>query len=70
MRGDLEAVVAAVVAARASALGRAPMVTDGVKAVGLLDLDSASAPSFAGVAHDRARLASIVGAIPREQLIA
>ncbi|MCH7583562.1 MAG: hypothetical protein IH941_00190 [Acidobacteria bacterium] len=67
-RSDVEAVVAAVMAARASALGRAPTPSDVAAAINLLELTDATAESFAGIAHDHARLGAIVGAFSIERL--
>lgn len=67
-RRDVEAAVAAVVAARASAIGRAPMAGDVDVAVHLLDL-GAGVDHLHGIAHAPARLRALVAAIPRERLI-
>lgn len=67
-RSDIEAVLAAVMSARASCLGRAPTAADAAVAIDLLDLTEASADSFAGIAHDHARLGAIVATIPAERL--
>ncbi|MEE8497895.1 MAG: hypothetical protein V3S62_05130 [Acidimicrobiia bacterium] len=70
LRSDVEAVVVAVMAARASALGRAPTASDASAAIGLLELSDATAGSFAGIAHDHARLGAIVGEFSIERLTA
>lgn len=66
-RRDVEAAVVAVVAARASAIGRAPVPADVDVAVELLDLD-AGVEHLAGIAHAPARLRGLVASIPRERL--
>ena len=63
-RADVEAVVVAVMTALASAIGRAPVVSDVAVVIDLLELTEANAGSFAGVAHDHARLRAIVAALP------
>lgn len=68
-RGDVVALVAAVVTARAAALGRAPTPTDVDAALLLLALDDDAAAAAAGIAHDHARLRSRVSAIPPERLV-
>jgi len=67
-RSDIEAVLVAVMSARASSIGRAPTAADATVAVGLLELTEASADSFAGIAHDQVRLGAVVAAIPLERL--
>ncbi len=67
-RSDIEAVLVAVMSARASSIGRAPTATDAPVAIDLLGLTEASADSFAGIAHDQIRLGAIVAAIPAERL--
>jgi hypothetical protein len=57
-------------AARASAIGRAPIASDVSAAIGLLGLTDATAESFAGIAHDHARLGAMVGAFSIERLTA
>lgn len=69
-RSDVEAVVVAVMAARASAIGRAPTASDVSAAIGILELTDATAESFAGIAHDHVRLGAIVGAFSIERLTA
>ncbi len=69
-RSDVEAIVVAVMAARASALGRAPTASDVSAAIGLLELTDATAKSFAGIAHDHARLGAAVGGFSIERLTA
>ncbi len=68
-RGDVEAAVVAVMAARASAIGRAPTAPDASAALSLLDLDGEGVARLAGIAHDRARLGALVAAIPPDELI-
>lgn len=68
-RRDVVAAVAAVVSARASAIGRAPVGADVDVAVRLLGLDG-GVDHLAGVAHDPGRLQSLVAGIPRERLVA
>jgi hypothetical protein len=67
-RADIEAALVIVMSARASSIGRAPTSADAAVAIELLDLTEASADSFAGIAHDRVRLAALVAAIPAERL--
>jgi hypothetical protein len=67
-RSDIEAVLVAVMSARASSLGRAPTATDAAVAIELLDLTETSADSFAGIGHDHVRLGAVVEAIPAERL--
>ena len=66
---DVVVLVAAVVTARAAALGRAPVPADIDAALALLALDDASAAEAAGIAHDHARLRSRISAIPPERLV-
>ena len=66
---DVVALVAAVVTARAAALGRAPVPADVDAALVLLALDDASAAGAAGIAHDHARLRARVSDIPRDRLV-
>lgn len=68
LRHDVEAAVAAVMAARSSALGRAPVAADIDAAITLLELDDTSAPPLGGIAHDHARLRALVGSIPPRRL--
>ncbi len=67
-RTDVEAAVVAVMAARASTIGRAPMVGDVDAAIELLGLSEETAHEFAGIAHDHGRLRALVAAIPRDRL--
>lgn len=67
-RSDIEAVLVVVMSARASSLGRAPTAADAAVAIDLLELSEASADSFAGIAHDHARLGAVVATIPAESL--
>jgi hypothetical protein len=68
---DVEAAIVAVMAARASAIGRAPTNRDFDVAVDLLDLEAASGiAALDGIAHDRARLTRLVAAIARDTLTA
>jgi hypothetical protein len=68
-RHDVEAAVVAVMAARASAIGRAPTAPDASVALELLDLSDEGMARLAGVAHDRARLGALVASIPTDDLI-
>jgi hypothetical protein len=69
-RADAEAAIVAVMAARASAVGRAPTSPDFDVAVGLLGLESdAGFAVLDGIAHDSKRLRSLVADIPRDALI-
>ncbi|MBI5157788.1 MAG: hypothetical protein HZA58_07225 [Acidimicrobiia bacterium] len=68
-RADVTAAVAAVMGARAAALGRAPVPADVDAAITLLALDDAAASRLAGVAHDHARLRALVEAIPAHRLV-
>lgn len=69
-RGDVEAAVVAVMAARASAVGRAPTAPDVDVALDLLGLHSDDAiEALDGIAHDSKRLRRLVADIPRDQLI-
>jgi hypothetical protein len=71
IRRDVEAAILAVVSARASALGRAPVADDIDVAMDLLGLDDPAAVSrFAGIAHHNSRLRGLVEAVPRETLMA
>jgi len=69
-RDDVEAVVVAVMAARSSAMGRAPTASDVPMAVDLLDLTEAKAESFLGIAGDHVRLSETVAALPVDRLTA
>ncbi len=68
LRHDVEAAVAAVMAARCSALGRAPVAADIDAAFNLLALDDTSASLLGGIAHDHARLRTLVSSIPPRRL--
>lgn len=68
-RDDVVAAVATVVAARAAAIGRAPVPADVDAAVALLKLDDAAGGALAGIAHDHARLRALVAGIPAERLV-
>jgi hypothetical protein len=70
LRNDIESAVVAVMAARASAIGRAPTAPDVAIALELLELDASNAQSVAGVAHDRARLSALVAEIAPDRLVA
>lgn len=67
-RVDVTAAVAAVMGARAAALGRAPVAADAEAAIALLALDDISVKHLAGVAHDHGRLRTLVTAIPAGRL--
>jgi len=67
-RSDIEAVLVAVMSARASSIGRAPTAADAPVAIDLLELTDASADSFAGIAQDQVRLGAVVAAIPLERI--
>lgn len=69
-RADVEAVVVAVMVARASAIGRAPTASDVAVAIDLLELTDATAESFAGIAHDHARLGAVVTGLAIDRLVA
>jgi hypothetical protein len=70
-RADAEAAIVAVMAARASAVGRAPTNPDFDVAVDLLGLGSdAGFAAIDGIAHDSKRLRRLVADIPRHALIA
>jgi hypothetical protein len=68
LRDDVAAAVMAIVSARTSALGRAPVGPDIDFAVGLLDLPGA-AEAFSGIAHDHSRLRDLVESVPRDVLM-
>ncbi|MEX1208653.1 MAG: hypothetical protein WEE36_08665 [Acidimicrobiia bacterium] len=68
MRDDVEAALMAIISARSSALGRAPVGPDIDLAIGLLDLP-AGAEAVSGIAHDHSRLRRLVEAIPRDVLM-
>lgn len=67
-RGDVEAAVATVMAARASKLGRAPVAGDVAAAIALLELDDANAGRLDGIGADHARLRELVAAIPADRI--
>lgn len=67
-RSDVEAVVVTVMAARASALGRAPTRNDAELALDLLDVSSDGIAAMRGAAHDRRIAVAIVESIPRDRL--
>lgn len=69
VRNDVEAAVMAIVGARTSALGRAPVGPDIDFAIDLLDLPAA-AVGLAGIAHDHSRLRSLVESVPRDVFMA
>jgi hypothetical protein len=70
-RADAEAAIVAVMAARASAVGRAPTNPDFDVAIDLLGLDSDGGfATLDGIAHDSKRLNRLVADIPRDELIA
>jgi hypothetical protein len=58
----------AIVSARTSALGRAPVRPDIDFAIGLLDLP-AGAEALSGIAHDHSRLRHLVESVPRDVLM-
>jgi hypothetical protein len=58
----------AIVSARSSALGRAPVGPDIDLAIGLLDLPT-GAEAVSGIAHDHSRLRRLVEGIPRDVLM-
>jgi hypothetical protein len=66
-QADVKAAVAAVVTARAAALGRAPVGGDIDAAILLLGLPRRIA-ELRGIAHDRGRLRLVAGAIDRTRL--
>jgi len=69
-RQDVEAAVIAVMAARASAVGRAPTGPDVDVAIDLLGIGiDTGLDAVRGLAHDSRRLRSLVAAIPRDELI-
>lgn len=70
-RVDAEAAIVAVMAARASAVGRAPTNPDFDVAIDLLGLDSdAGFAGLDGIAHDSKRLRRLIADIPRADLVA
>ena len=69
-RSDVAAAVAAVVMARAGALGRAPVPQDVEAAIILIGLNAPDvATALAGIAHDHTRLSALVGAVPAARLV-
>jgi hypothetical protein len=68
LRSDVVAAVAAVMAARAAALGRAPVPADVEAALALLTLDESALGRMSGIGHDHARLRGLVAAIPAGRL--
>ena len=68
LRSDVVAAVAAVMAARAAALGRAPVPADVDAALALLALDESALDRMSGIGHDHARLRGLVAAIPAGRL--
>jgi hypothetical protein len=68
LRSDVVAAVAAVMAARAAALGRAPVPADVESALALLALDDSAWGRMGGIGHDHARLRGLVAGIPSERL--
>lgn len=73
-RRDAEAALAAVMAARGSRLGRAPMAADADAAEIILGFGSVDPsrrrPWTAGLAHDPARVRQLVAAVDSEALVA
>lgn len=70
-RDDVTAAILAIVSARGSALGRAPVGPDIDVAIDLLGLDDdEQVVALDGIAHDHARLRGLVEAVPREALMA
>jgi hypothetical protein len=73
-RADLVAAVAALMAARASHYGRAPMVADAEVAEALLGVGTPDASWgvawIRGLAHDRHALHDLVGAVDADALVA
>jgi len=70
-RADVEAAILAIVSARGSALGRAPVPQDIDLVIDLLGLgDPDRLAALDGIAHDHARLRGLVEAAPREVLMA
>jgi hypothetical protein len=69
-RRDVRAAVVAVMAARSSAIGRAPTAADASVALDLLDLSETGLAALRGIAHDRARLGALVASIERTDLVA
>ena len=68
-RHDVTAAVAAVMAARASSLGRAPVAADVDAAIALLGLESPSRwAELKGIAHDHRRLHALVATIPGDEI--
>lgn len=70
-RDDVEAAILAIVSARGSALGRAPVGPDIDIAIELLGLaDEGRVAALDGIAHDHTRLRGLVEAVPRAALMA
>ena len=70
-RADVEAAILAVVSARGSALGRAPVGPDIDIAISLLGLhDPGRVAELDGISHDHARLRGLVEGLSRETLMA
>jgi len=70
-RDDVSAAILAIVSARGSALGRAPVAKDIDLAIELLGLhDDGRVAALDGIAHDHTRLRGLVEAVPRESLMA
>ena len=70
-RADVAAAILAVVSARGSALGRAPVAADIDVAISLLGLaDEKRVAALDGIAHDHTRLRGLVDALAREDLMA
>jgi len=69
MGDDLVAALLAIISARTSALGRAPVPMDVDIARRLLEVDGPIS-RFGGIAHDHARLRRLVESVPRDALMA
>lgn len=70
-RDDVEAAILAIVSARGSAMGRAPVSQDIDLAIDLLGLgDPDRIAALDGIAHDHTRLRGLVESAPREVLMA
>jgi hypothetical protein len=70
-RADVEAALLAVISARGSALGRAPVAPDVDRAIEILGLDDpARVAGLDGIAHDHTRLRSMLDGLPRDALMA
>ena len=68
-RRDVATAVAAVMGARAAALGRAPVPGDVEAALVLLGLDEAAVEPLTGIGHDHARLRALVAGIGTDRLV-